>query len=451
MKFLKNRWFKFSFWATLYILWVIWLGNYWWLLGLPVIFDLYITKKVKWAFWKRTKKRGNFTDTLLDWVDAIIFAVIAAMVIKIFWFEAFTIPSPSMEKTLYTGDYLFVTKLAYGPKIPQTPLSVPLVHNTLPLSGKESYSTLIQNKYRRLKGFGRVKRGDIVVFSFPNGDTVLKQAPQADYYSLVRLNAGQRSFVEQSLGPIIVRPKDKKDNYVKRCVAVSGDTLEVREGVVYVNGVREPERKTLQSSYTVITKGSPINQVLLDEMRINPEDASFDPSLPGYPDIALTKEEAEKIKALSVVIRMEENIDVFPPDYPDSPLTLFPFDTTNHWTRDNYGPIWIPVKGATVTLDSKSINLYRRLITAYEDNTLEERDSLFFINGEQTTTYTFKQDYYWMMGDNRHNSLDSRYWGFVPEDHIVGAPSIIWFSRDKYRRFPQSIRWNRILKVVRHI
>ncbi|MBR6466322.1 MAG: S26 family signal peptidase [Bacteroidales bacterium] len=449
MGFWRNRWFKFALWGGLYLLWVIWLGNYWWLLGLPVIFDLYVTKKVKWAFWRRKEKKGNFTDTLLDWLDAGIFAVVAAMVIKIFWFEAFTIPSPSMEKTLFTGDYLFVSKVAYGPKIPQTPLSVPLVHNSI--FGGESYSTLIQNKYRRLKGFGKVKRYDIVVFSFPNGDTVLKQVPQADYYQMVRLNGGDREAIVAAYGPMIVRPKDKKDNYVKRCVAIPGDTLQVIDGAVYVNRKKEPQRNTIQSSYTVITKGDPINKITLDDMRINPEDSQFDPSLPGYPDISLTAEEAEKFSRFPAVLKIEENIDVYPPDYPDSPLMLFPFDTLRRWTRDNYGPIWIPQAGATVTLDGKNISLYRRIITSYEDNSLEEKDGKFFINGEETTTYTFRQDYYWMMGDNRHNSLDSRYWGFVPEDHIVGTPYLVWFSRDRYRSFPQSIRWNRIFKFVRNI
>lgn len=449
IKFYKNKWFKFAFWGTLYLLWVIWLGNYWWLLGLPVIFDLYITKKVRWAFWRPKQKKGGLAGSVLDWLDAVIYAVVAAMIIKIFWFEAFTIPSPSMEKTLFTGDYLFVSKLSYGPKVPETPLSVPLVHNTMPLSGKESYTTLIQNKYRRLKGFGQVKRGDIVVFAFPNGDTVLKQSPQADYYQLLRLSNGDREFLINNLGPVIVRPRDKKDHYVKRCVAISGDSLSVRSGVVYVNGEKEPLRETLQSSYTIVTKGDPINSTILDDMEINPADAIFDPALPGYLDIPLTASEAEQISKLPIIVSLEENIDGYPPDYPDSWQTIFPFDTLRHWTKDNYGPIWIPSKGATIELNAENISLYRRLITSYEGNTLQEKDGAFFINGEAAATYTFAQNYYWMMGDNRHNSLDSRYWGFVPEDHIVGTPYIIWFSKNANRSFPKNIRWKRIFKNVR--
>ncbi len=449
MSFYRNKWFKFALWGTLYILWVIWLGNYWWLLGLPVIFDLYITKKVKWAFWRRKKKRGNFTDTLLDWLDAFIFAVAAAMIIKIFWFEAFTIPSPSMESTLYTGDYLFVSKVAYGPQVPQTPVSVPLVHNTI--YNRESYSTVIQNKYRRLKGFGKVKRNDIVVFSFPHGDTVLKGMPQADYYQLVRLAGEDRASVIQKFGPVVVRPKDKKDNYVKRCVAIPGDTLQIINGDIFVNRNKEPERKTLQKSYSVITKGDPVNHVVLEDLQINPNEVFFDPSLPGYPDINLNTTQVEAITRLPIVLKAEANIDVYPPDYPDSPLMLFPFDTLRHWTRDNFGPIWIPAKGTTVQLDATSLPLYRRIITSYEDNILEEKEGKIYINGAETTTYTFKQDYYWMMGDNRHNSLDSRYWGFVPENHIVGTPFLVWFSKDNYRGFPSGIRWNRIFKFVRNI
>lgn len=447
MIFFKNRWVKFTFWGILYLLWVIWLGNYWWLFGLPVIFDLYITKKVKWAFWRRKEKKGNIWDTILDWLDAIIFAVVAAMVIKIFWFEAFTIPSSSMEKTLYTGDYLFVTKVAYGPKIPQTPLSFPLVHNTMPISGRESYSTLIQNKYRRLKGLSKIKREDIIVFSFPHGDTVLKQAPQADYYQLVRLNNNNRNAVISMLGPIIVRPKDKKDNYVKRCVALPGDTLKIIDGVVYINGNKEGEHPYLQSSYKVVLKENrPINPKIFDEFNVNVEEIVYDSSLPGYSDIPLTKDDAKRLSNMNFIASIDENIDVYPPDYPESPALIFPFTTEFEWTKDNYGPIWIPSKGSTIQINKSNLPLYERIITSYEGNVLEVRGDEIIINGENVSSYTFKQDYFWMMGDNRHNSLDSRYWGFVPEDHIVGTPYLIWFSKDKYR----GIRWNRIFKRVRN-
>ena len=223
------------FWAVLYVLWVIWLGNYWWLFGLIVIFDLYITKKVKWLFWKKEYKEGEKHNALLDWIDAIVFALVVVTFINMFFFQAFKIPSSSMESSLYTGDHLFVSKLTYGPRVPQTPLTIPFTHNVI--FGKESYSTAIQNQYRRLKGFRNVKRGDYVVFGFPHGDTVLKKDPMADYYAYVR-DAG-RDYVLRHYGPVVVRPMDKKDHYVKRCVAIPGDTLEVKAGVVYVNGIQQ--------------------------------------------------------------------------------------------------------------------------------------------------------------------------------------------------------------------
>ncbi len=445
--FLHNKWFKFSLWGGLYLLWVIWLGNYWWLLGLAVIFDLYITRKVKWAFWRKKSEDGK-TNGLLEWADAIIFALVAATFIRMFFIEAYTIPTGSMEKTLLVGDYLFVSKVAYGPKVPETPVSFPLVHNVMPFTGGESYSEIIKNDYRRLKGFSKVKRDDIVVFGFPHGDTVLKAAPQDDYYQLVRLNNNDRSYTQKMYGPIIVRPNDKKDNYVKRCVAIAGDTLSVVNGNVVVNGVPQPEYEGLQSTYTVYTNGSAINPKILKEIGLTPQEVYFDSSLPGYPEMTLTKGELSQIKNLPIVAEIRENIDVYPPDYPDSPILLFPFTKEFEWTRDNFGPLWVPAKGATVTLTAENLPLYERIITAYEKNSLEVKDGEIYINGEKTSSYTFKQDYYFMMGDNRHHSLDSRYWGFVPEDHIVGKPAMLWFSTDKYEKFPSNIRWNRLFKFV---
>ena len=446
--FLHNKWFKFSLWGGLYLLWVIWLGNYWWLLGLAVIFDLYITKKVKWAFWRKRPEKGGKSNGWLEWLDALIFALVAATFIRMFFIEAYTIPTGSMEKTLLVGDYLFVSKVAYGPRVPETPVSFPLVHNVMPITGGESYSEIIKNDYRRLKGFSNVKRDDIVVFGFPHGDTVLKALPQDDYYQLVRMNDNNREYTQKMYGPVIVRPNDKKDNYVKRCVAVAGDTLSVVNGNVVVNGVPQPEFEGLQSTYTVYTNGSAINPKILREIGLTPQEVYFDPSLPGYPDMTLTKSELAKVKDLAVVAEIRENIDVYPPDYPDSPILLFPFTENFEWTRDNYGPIWVPAKGATVGLTLENLPLYQRIISAYEKNSLEVKDGEIYINGEKSDSYTFKQDYYFMMGDNRHHSLDSRYWGFVPEDHIVGKPAMLWFSTDKYESFPSNIRWSRLFKFV---
>ena len=439
-----NKWARFIFWAVLYLLWVIWLGNYWWLFGLVPIFDGHITKKVKWLFWKKDYKEGEKRNALLDWLDAIIFAVVVVTFINTFFFQAFKIPSSSMESSLYTGDHLFVSKLAYGPKMPQTPLTIPFTHNVI--AGKESYSTLIQSDYMRLKGFGHVETGDYVVFAFPHGDTVLVKDPAADYYTYVRTLG--RDYTIKRYGPVKVRPSDKKDHYVKRCVASAGDTLEIRNGQVYVNSSAQEVWPGVQNSYRVVTNGQRINPVNLDKLGLNVRELWFQADLPGYPEMPLTAEMLEKIKTYPNVVSVDQNIDVYPPDFPDSDVTIFPFDSDYKWTRDNFGPLWIPEKGVTVTLTLDNLPLYERIITAYEGNSLEVRDGKIYVNGEEAQSYTFSQDYYFMMGDNRHNSLDSRYWGFVPEDHIVGKPALIWLSIDGNKKFPKNIRWRRFFKFV---
>ena len=441
-EFYHNRWTRFSFWALLYVLWVVWLGSYWWLLGLVVIFDMFITKKVKWTFWKKDYKEGEKHNVWLDWLDAIIFAVIFVTFINIFFFQAFKIPSSSMESTLYTGDHLFVSKLAYGPRVPETPLTIPFTHNVI--FGKESYSTLIHNKYRRLKGFREVRRGDAVVFGFPNGDTVLKKAPVEDYHALVRANG--RELVESRLGPVIVRPTDKKDHYVKRCVALPGDTLTVKDGLVYINSVKQEVYPGIQLSYRVVTSGQRINSKVLEKLGLNIGELYYDSSLPGYPEMPLTAAMLEQVKGMSGVVSVEPNLETWPPM---DNYGIFPFSPDYRWTRDYFGPLWIPKKGETVELDTDNLPLYERIITAYEKNDLKvNAEGIIYINGKEAYSYTFAQDYYFMMGDNRHNSLDSRYWGFVPEDHIVGRPAVIWLSTNRDAKFPKNIRWRRFLKFV---
>ena len=430
--FFRNRWTKFTIWALLYLAWVVWMGSYWWLLGLIVIFDIFITRKVHWNFWKKRYKPGEKHSAANDWLDTIIFVIIVVPLINIFLFQAFKIPSSSMERTLYTGDHLFVSKLTYGPRLPETPLTIPFTHNTI--FGKESYSTLIQNKYRRLKGFREVRRGDCVVFGFPNGDTVLRSAPAEDYYALVRILG--RETVE-GLGETIVRPTDKKDHYVKRCVALPGDTLEVRDGLVWVNGEQQEVYPGIQLSYAVKTNGQKINSKTVEELGLNPSELYFNPAMPGYPAMLLTAEALAKVKALPNVVEVRDNLDRDPPA---CSLEIFPYTVDSGWTRDYYGPLWIPSRGATVKLTEENLPLYERIISVYEKSDLSKA----IADGE----YTFKQDYYFMMGDNRHNSLDSRYWGFVPEDHIVGKPVVIWLSTDKNQKFPKNIRWDRFLKFL---
>jgi signal peptidase I len=344
------------------------------------------------------------------------------------------------------GDYLFVSKFKYGPRVPQTPLAFPLVHNRLPIVNGESYLTWIKNPYRRLAGTSHIKRDDKVVFSFPNGDTVLSQIPEADYYYYVRMYG--REYAQKTYGPIIVRPDDRKDNYVKRCVALPGDTLSVINGQVSVNGIPQKNYPGVQNSYTVFTNGTQINPKIIEKMGLNPDEILYDNALPGYSYLPLNIDEIKDIEALGNVKEVRPNIDVYPPDFPDSPLMIFPFSENFKWTKDNFGPLWVPKEGATVDINIENLPLYSRIISTYEKNKLEVKDGKIFINGAEATQYTFKMNYYFMMGDNRHNSLDSRYWGFVPESHIVGTPSIIWFSKSNYQSFPKNIRWKRIFKLV---
>jgi len=427
----RNRWAKFTFWALLYIAWVVWLGCFWWLFGLIVVFDVFITKKVHWNFWKKRYKEGEKHSEANDWLDAVIFAVIVVTFINIFFIQAFKIPSSSMESTLFTGDHLFVSKLTYGPRVPQTPLTIPFTHNTI--FGHESYSTLIQNDYRRLKGFREVRKGDCVVFCFPNGDTVLRKDPVSDYHMLVRMLGRDKVG---KMGPVTVRPADKKDHYVKRCVATPGDTLEVREGLVWVNGDQQKVWPGVQLSYSVKTTGSKLNAKTLEKLGINTDELLYSTLLPGYPAMPLTAGMLEQVRNLPGVESVEPALETEAWDCRE----IFPFTADYAWSRDSFGPLWIPRKGATVKLTEENLPLYERLISVYE-------------NGDVTAAlkkgeYTFKQDYYFMMGDNRHNSLDSRYWGFVPEDHIVGRPVVVWLSTVRGQKFPRNIRWGRFLKFV---
>ena len=442
---LTNKWFKFAVVGGLYLLWVIWLGNYWWLIGLGVIFDIYITEKVHWAFWKKKNPPDGKQTKVVEWIDAIIFAVIAASFIRMFFIEAYTIPTSSMEKSLLVGDYLFVSKTAYGPKTPNTPLSFPFVHNTMPLmKNKKSYVEWIKKPYHRMAGFGKIKNDDVVVFHFPEGDTVALNLQNQSYYQLVRSYTRERVWSDpRNFGEIVARPVDKRENYIKRCVAIPGDEIKMERGQLFVNGNAQQKFPGMQYDYVVRTNGSSINPKALDRLNIANDDRGIQSSEQYI--FPLTEENAVKLKEFANVTAVEK-ITEEPGNWERA---IFPSDERFPWNVDNFGPIVIPQKGQTVQLTVDNLPLYTRIIDVYENNDLEVKGNQIYINGAEASAYTFKMDYYWMMGDNRHNSADSRYWGFVPEDHVVGKAKFIWLSLDKDKGFPTNIRLRRMFSVIR--
>ncbi len=441
-KILASKWFKFGLAAFFYTLWVIWLRNCWWLLGLAVIFDIYITKKVHWAFWKKKNPPDGKQTKLVEWIDAIIFAVIAASFIRMFFIEAYTIPTSSMEKSLLIGDYLFVSKTAYGPKTPNTPLSFPFVHNTMPLSKRKSYVEWIKSPYKRMAGRGKVKNNDAVVFHFPEGDTVALKLQNQSYYQLIRSYGRTRLWSDEaSFGKIIARPVDKRENYIKRCVGIPGDELQLKEGVLFVNGKQQQHFDGVQYNYMVKTNSS-INPRALDRLGLSKADRQEYGSMQYM--FPLTDKMAGSIKSYSNVVSVEKMLD----DQNRWDPSIFPSDSRFPWNVDNFGPLKIPAKGTSIEINRDNLPMYRRIIEVYENNKLEEKDSLIYINGQPAGSYTFKMDYYWMMGDNRHNSADSRYWGFVPEDHVVGKAVFIWLSLDKDKNFFSKIRFRRLFTSI---
>ncbi len=439
---LGNKWFKFGTVAALYLLWVLWLGNYWWLAGLAVIFDIYITKKVHWAFWKKKDPPGGKQTVLVEWIDAIIFAVIAATFIRLFFIEAYTIPTSSMEKTMLIGDYLFVSKTAYGPKLPNTPLSVPFIHNTLPFSSKKSYVEWIKRPYRRIAGLGKIKNDDIVVFHFPEGDTVALKVQNQSYYQLKRMYGRNTVWSdERNFGGVIARPVDKRENYIKRCVAIPGDELEIRAGILFINGQQQKQHEGMQYNYLVKATSS-INPRAFDRLGISHADQQgFGGMQYTLPLTAAMNDQLSRFTNVVETTKMTDEPGRWNPD-------IFPCDSRFPWNVDHFGPLKVPSRGETITLTPENLPLYHRILDIYENNEVEVRDSLVYINGQPAGSYTFKMDYYWMMGDNRHNSADSRYWGFVPEDHVVGKAILIWLSLDKDKRFPGNIRFNRLFRNI---
>jgi len=382
-----------------------------------------------------------------EWVDAGVFAIVAATMIRTFLFEAYVIPTESMEKSLLVNDFLFVDKLTYGARIPQTPLSFPFVHNTLPAAPTTpSYLKWIQLDYKRFPKLREVNRNDVVVFNFPAGDTIINLpefGSKIPYYDVLRSAQYNNDRTKlQADYPILVHPMDKTDNYIKRCVGIPGDIIEIKKSQLWVNGAPALVAPFMQTEYIVETDGRPLAEDFIqDSLGININEATADfQFVEGQPNtfkLNLTAAAALSLKKLpnvkSVVLFEDLNVGyTFPND-----ILHFP------WTADNFGPLRIPKKGDQVPLNDSTIELYRRIIEGYEQQKLTTQNGQYFINGKAVNTYTIQENYYWMMGDNRHRSQDSRYWGFVPETHIVGRAALIWFS------YSQSIRWNRLFNLIK--
>ena len=484
MKDLKKKttwidWAKMLVVVALYIWFLAWVDAWWGLIIVPFIFDAYITKKIPWSWWKELE--NPVTRTIMSWVDAIVFALVAVYFVNIYFFQNYTIPTSSLEKSLLVGDYLFVSKMSYGPRVPQTPLSLPLVQHTIG-SGMKSYSELIQWDYKRVHP-KPVQLNDIVVFNYPSGDSVLTNPfyQSTDLYSLIYEYGRQivahnsnylssldtlpileqrmvydlvyalgRRYIRDTrveFGDIITRPVDRRENYVKRCVGLPGQTLEIRDHMLYLDGQPNKEPDNVQYNYQVRLKDGrrDIPEEFAHEISISDDDLR---DLHQGGELPLTAAARDRLLAATDLVDT-----LMLADMSTDVGKVYPLNANTGWTRDNYGPVWIPKKGESIELTLENLPIYERPIAVYEGNSLRVDDEgNIFINDSLATSYTFKMDYYWMMGDNRHNSADSRFWGFVPEDHIVGKPILIWLSTDKDRGwFKGHIRWNRLFRMVDNI
>ena len=467
---MKIQWAKFSVVLLCYLLFLYWVESWLGLLVVPFIYDVYITKKINWQWWKDSEGPVHF---VMSWVDALVFALVAVYFINLFFFQNYVIPSSSLEKSLLTGDYLFVSKVSYGPRIPETPLTMPLTQHTMPIYNCKSYIEWPHWDYRRVKGLGKIQLNDIVVFNFPAGDTICsaQQYQAYDYYQLCyqigyqtypqrpnpdslsqellplyfnTIYQAGKKLIEanpQEYGLIDTRPTDRRENYVKRCVGLPGQTLQIKDRTIYINGKANKEPDNVQYTYKLKLKRHFTDEEM-QEWGITMEELK---DLNNYGYMPMTNKTADILKKRpDIVESITLNTDA-------NELDIYPLNGNMHWTRDNYGPIWIPKKGESIELTLKNLPIYERPIRTYERNKLEVKDGKIFINDKETTKYTFKLDYYWMQGDNRHNSLDSRYWGFVPEDHIVGKPIFIWWSSDPDRGGLSGIRWSRLFRFVDNI
>ena len=487
----RAQWIKCSIAIILYLAFLVWVKSWWGLIIVPLIFDVYISKKIPWSFWKKSKNPA--VRTVMSWIDAIVFALVAVYFVNIYVFQNYQIPSSSLEKSLLVGDFLYVSKMSYGPRVPNTPLSMPLAQHTLPVLDCKSYIEWPQWKYKRVPGFGKVKRNDIVVFNFPAGDTVAMNLQQSDFYSLA-YDAGRQMYPKQvemdsltreqqravydlyytsgkqailanprDYGKVVSRPVDRRENYVKRCVGLPGDTLQIVNGQVMIDGKAIENPEEMQFNYFVQTTGPYIPEDMFRELGISKEDQTLIEDAnweSGFMELGLANRNAQgklsPVYHLPLTKKMYNTLNgnkkliskiVMEPE--EFAGQMYPLNLYTKWDRNNYGPIWIPAKGATITLTEDNLPIYERCITAYEGNKLDIKADGIYINDKKTDKYTFQMDYYWMMGDNRHKSADSRYWGFVPEDHVVGKPIVVWLSLDKDRGwFDGKIRWNRLFKWV---
>ena len=395
----------------------------------------------------RLMKKNPYKKSIIrEWTESIVFAVFAAAFIRMFLIEAFVIPTPSMEGSLMVGDFLFVSKPSYGIRTPMTYVMAPLVHNRLPFFNTESYLKKPSLDYHRLPALESIKRGSPFVFNWPVGDTVFITKRRS--YTI-----GQTKRQRKILGSdrelarkvknndYVVRPIDKKDHYIKRCVAIAGDTLQIKDRQIFINGSAVKNPKNIQYAYRTSGIGNNISKKKLEEWNIAQTHDSYGGSQNDPRELFINEEQYQHLSNVSDKIK----VDIYKPEA--DPTALFPFDKKNYpgWSLDNYGPVWIPKAGVTIDINAQNLSLYRRIISVYENNDLEIKGNQILINGKAAASYTFKQDYFWAMGDNRHNSEDSRAWGFVPHDHIVGKPLFIWFSTKNARIF-DGIRFNRMFK-----
>lgn len=451
-----TRWLRFALVSIIFLAWVAWLGSWWVAIFLILLFDIYITGYIPLTWWKESKNK--IVRSVMSWVDAIVYALVLVYFVFSFVGQNYQIPSSSLEKSLLVGDYLWVNKMAYGPRVPMTPIHFPLVQNTFPIINTKSYTDWPQWEYKRLKGLGNVQRGDIVVFNFPAGDTVTTKVTNPDYYTLVEM-LGRNAVVgnKEQFGDVIYRPVDRRENYVKRCVGLPGERFKIVDGVIYNNGVEMKQPENVQFNYFFQTTGNYLTEQDWERLGISVDDRNL---------IDIRPADIPNLRALGFKINENNSI---PPIY-QSPLTpamvkmlesdsniatlmkvpvtemvpMFPSEASEGWTRADYGEIWIPKKGETIDLTPRTWAMYNRCIRNYEGHhDAFIKDGKVYIDGKEAKTYTFDMDYYFMMGDNRDNSADSRYWGFVPEDHIVGKPWRVLVSFDKDKG---GIRWNRIFK-----